>query len=409
MKRNKKMYAMKYMNKEQCLNKGAIRNVVREVEILSKLDHPFLVNLWFSFQDAEDMFMVVDLLLGGDLRYHLLQSVYFPKEDIRLYLCEIASALDYLRLNSIVHRDVKPENLLLDAEGHVHLTDFNIATCLPPKQRATSVSGTKPYMAPEVYYCSYDSKIGYGPAVDWWSLGVCLFEVATGIRPFDIHSVTSSQEAINMMERLEFPEEIDEDLKEVLEKLMERDENIRITNSDRLRSYSFVENVSVSKLYAKELQPQFLPSKNHLNCDPTLELEEMIIETRPLHKKKKRLNKHRSVSTKETVKKEENDSDPEKTNGEGRFIEEFPTYNREKEIARIATEAKENAWEAELLLAMAKSDPNPEKVPLNRLKVTRISEKHRVSSSEIKARIEGSLAQLENKNIPEDKRSELQE
>ncbi|KAK2709302.1 hypothetical protein QYM36_013088 [Artemia franciscana] len=120
MKRNKKMYAMKYMNKEQCLNKGAIRNVVREVEILSKLDHPFLVNLCFSFQDAEDMFMVVDLLLGGDLRYHLLQSVYFPKEDIRLYLREIASALDYLRLNSIVRRDVKPENLLLDAEGKLH-------------------------------------------------------------------------------------------------------------------------------------------------------------------------------------------------------------------------------------------------------------------------------------------------
>ena len=72
------------------------------------------------FIDAEDMFMVVDLLLGGDLRYHLLQSVYFPKEDIRLYLREIASALDYLRLNSIVRRDVKPENLLLDAEGKLH-------------------------------------------------------------------------------------------------------------------------------------------------------------------------------------------------------------------------------------------------------------------------------------------------
>nr|XP_054766203.1 serine/threonine-protein kinase 32B-like [Lytechinus pictus] len=100
----KKMYAMKYMNKAMCIRKDAVRNVLREQEILQALEHPFLVNLWFTFQDEEDMFMVVDLLLGGDLRYHILQGVKFDAERVKLYICEIALALDYLRTQLIIHR-----------------------------------------------------------------------------------------------------------------------------------------------------------------------------------------------------------------------------------------------------------------------------------------------------------------
>lgn len=95
---------MKYMNKRHCILKDAVRNVIREIEILATLDHPFLVNLWFSFQDEEDMFMVVDLLLGGDLRYHIQQDVHFDEDCVKLYICEIALALDYLQCKHIIHR-----------------------------------------------------------------------------------------------------------------------------------------------------------------------------------------------------------------------------------------------------------------------------------------------------------------
>ena len=98
------MYAMKYMNKYACIKKDAVRNVLRELEILQFLEHPFLVNLWFAFQDEEDMFMVVDLLLGGDIRYHLQQGMKFNEERVKLYLCELGSALGYLRSKRIVHR-----------------------------------------------------------------------------------------------------------------------------------------------------------------------------------------------------------------------------------------------------------------------------------------------------------------
>ena len=87
------MFAMKYMNKSMCIKKDAVRNVFREVELLTMLDHPFLVNLWFTFQDEEDMFMVVDLLLGGDLRFHIQQEVQFNESHVKLYVCEIALAL----------------------------------------------------------------------------------------------------------------------------------------------------------------------------------------------------------------------------------------------------------------------------------------------------------------------------
>ena len=103
-KDTKAMYAMKYMNKYACIKKDAVRNVLRELEILKFLEHPFLVNLWFAFQDEEDMFMVVDLLLGGDIRYHLQQVTKFDEPRVKLYLCELSLALSYLRSKKIIHR-----------------------------------------------------------------------------------------------------------------------------------------------------------------------------------------------------------------------------------------------------------------------------------------------------------------
>lgn len=90
--------------------------------------------------------MVSDLFTGGDLRYHIQQRVRFEEDCVRLYVLELALALDYLQTHSIIHRDVKPDNVLLDEQGHVHLTDFNIATVVKEGQLATSMSGTKPYM-----------------------------------------------------------------------------------------------------------------------------------------------------------------------------------------------------------------------------------------------------------------------
>ncbi|XP_062414192.1 serine/threonine-protein kinase 32A [Pungitius pungitius] len=116
-KDTKKMYAMKYMNKLKCVERNEVRNVLKELQIMQNLEHPFLVNFWYSFQDEEDMFMVVDLLLGGDLRYHLQQNVHFSESTVKFYICELALALGYLCTKRIIHRDIKPDNILLDEHG----------------------------------------------------------------------------------------------------------------------------------------------------------------------------------------------------------------------------------------------------------------------------------------------------
>ncbi|KAK3589712.1 hypothetical protein CHS0354_021033 [Potamilus streckersoni] len=330
----KKMYAMKYMNKSVCLKMDAVRNVFKEVEILTMLDHPFLVNLWFTFQDEEDMFMVVDLLLGGDLRYHIQQELLFNQDQVRLYICEIALALDYLRGKRIIHRDVKPDNILLDEEGHVHLTDFNIATVLKEGQLATSMSGTKPYMAPEMFACYLDDCPGYSFPVDWWSLGICTYEMLKGWRPFEIHSNTTPDEVKLLLTntRVHFSSSWNEDLRDLLKQLLCIDPSNRLSTLDALKEHKYIQGIDLDEVVRREIKPIFVPSKEHLNCDPTYELEEMIIEANPLHKKKKRLAKQNSQKR----------SDSLHTNLNGELEESsmdliyrnFRTYDREREQKR---------------------------------------------------------------------------
>ncbi|XP_035748664.1 serine/threonine-protein kinase 32C [Egretta garzetta] len=256
------MYAMKYMNKQQCIERDEVRNVFRELEILQEIEHVFLVNLWYSFQDEEDMFMVVDLLLGGDLRYHLQQNVQFTEETVKLYICEMALALDYLRSQHIIHRDVKPDNILLDEQGHAHLTDFNIATIIRDGERATALAGTKPYMAPEIFHSFLNGGTGYSFEVDWWSLGIMAYELLR------VSAVPNARRAVSCV-----------------------------------------------------------PQKGRLHCDPTFELEEMILESRPLHKKKKRLAKNKSRDNSKDSSQSENDYLQECLEA---IQQDFVIFNREK-------------------------------------------------------------------------------
>nr|XP_019594688.1 PREDICTED: serine/threonine-protein kinase 32A isoform X1 [Rhinolophus sinicus]XP_019594690.1 PREDICTED: serine/threonine-protein kinase 32A isoform X1 [Rhinolophus sinicus] len=287
----KKMYAMKYMNKQKCVERNEVRNVFKELQIMQGLEHPFLVNLWYSFQDEEDMFMVVDLLLGGDLRYHLQQNVRFQEVTVKLFICELAMALDYLQSQRIIHRDMKPDNILLDEHGHVHITDFNIAALLPRETSITTMAGTKPYMAPEMFNSRREA--GYSFAVDWWSLGVTAYELLRGRRPYHIRSNSSSKEIAHMFETaiVTYPSAWSQEMVSLLKKLLEPNPDQRFSHLSDVQNFPYMNDTNWDAVLQKRLIPGFIPNKGRLNCDPTFELEEMILEAKPLHKKKKRLAK----------------------------------------------------------------------------------------------------------------------
>jgi serine/threonine kinase 32 len=138
--------ALKYINKTQCVRMSAVANIFREKAILIEVQHPFVVNLRYAYQDEENMFMVIDLMLGGDLRYQLDKNQSLTEETVKFIISECACAVAYLHSHEIVHRDLKPENILLDEFGHAHLTDFNIAVHFLEGKPLTSRSGTHSYM-----------------------------------------------------------------------------------------------------------------------------------------------------------------------------------------------------------------------------------------------------------------------
>ncbi|XP_049620543.1 serine/threonine-protein kinase 32C [Suncus etruscus] len=304
-----KMFAMKYMNKQQCVERDEVRNVFRELEILQDIEHAFLVNLWYSFQDEEDMFMVVDLMLGGDLRYHLQRNVHFSEDTVRLYVCELALALDYLRGRHIIHRDVKPDNILLDEQGHVHLTDFNIATIIKDGERATALAGTKPYMAPEIFQSFISGGSGYSFEVDWWSVGVLAYELLRGWRPYDIQPSSSVDSLVQLFgtATVQYAPAWSRDTVVLLRKLLTVDPKHRCASLRDMQSAPSMATVLWDQLSEKKVEPGFVPNKGRLHCDPTFELEEMILESRPLHKKKKRLAKNRSRDSSRDSSQSEND------------------------------------------------------------------------------------------------------
>ncbi|XP_033922823.1 serine/threonine-protein kinase 32A isoform X1 [Melopsittacus undulatus] len=313
----KKMYAMKYMNKQKCVERNEVRNVFKELQIMQGLEHPFLVNLWYSFQDEEDMFMVVDLLLGGDLRYHLQQNVRFQEGTVKLFICELVLALDYLQSRHIIHRDIKPDNILLDEHGHVHITDFNIATMLTKDIQVTTIAGTKPYMAPEMFNST--KPTGYSFAVDWWSLGITAYELLRTRRPYHIRSNTSTDEIAHVFRTatVMYPAAWSTDMVLLIKKLLELNPEKRFSQLKDIQDFPYLSDVNWDAVLQKRIMPEFIPTvrnctfigspdlqtgsdhfraplplqKGRLNCDPAFELEEMILESKPLHKKKKRLAK----------------------------------------------------------------------------------------------------------------------
>ncbi len=239
------------------------------------------------------MFMVLDLMLGGDLRFHLDRNGNMREEIVRFYMAELALALDYLHSIQIVHRDLKPDNVLLDEKGHAHITDFNIAVHFSPRRALTSIAGSMAYMAPEVL-----AKRGYLASVDWWSLGVMAYELLFGRRPFRGKTNSALTHSI-LHDKCVFPDNVGKMVSpgavSFVSGLLERDVKKRLGcragaggGMAEFKAHPFFAGLDWEAVESKTATPPFEPDSKKANFDATHELEELLLEDNPLKARKRK-------------------------------------------------------------------------------------------------------------------------
>ena len=257
-----KLFAQKMFRKASLtVRKTLIEQTKTERAILENINrHPFIVNLYYAFQDQEKLYLILEYAQGGELFTHLAAEHMFPEETAAFYTAEMIVALNYLHETGIVYRDLKPENCLLDADGHLLLTDFGLSKEVAAEEadRCKSILGTWEYMAPEVIEGKF-----YDKEVDWWSLGAVAFDLLTGNPPFTGNNNAKIQEKI-LKAKIKFPYFLTPDAKDLLTRLLRRDPRKRLGSNmpkdlQALKTHRFFRKLDWKKLENRELEPPIRP------------------------------------------------------------------------------------------------------------------------------------------------------
>ncbi|ORC88995.1 RAC-beta serine/threonine protein kinase [Trypanosoma theileri] len=264
------LYALKVLRKTSFTSLRNVVEVRRERSILDGLNSPYITRIHATFQTASRVYFLLDYLPGGELLQHTCQSPNhrFDENVGRFFIAELAIAVDHLQQHGIVHRDIKGDNLVLDEDGHVILTDFGFAkhildeTGQPIRQHMCC--GTLAYIAPEMLY---DVKTrGYGFEVDWWSLGVVLFTLLTGFFPFLRPTHRETVQAI-VSQPLQFPEEplLSEEAKDILQRLIHKDPQRRIASLQALKQHAFFRGFDWKACEERQMPPPLRLAMNDDN------------------------------------------------------------------------------------------------------------------------------------------------
>ncbi|KAI8843877.1 kinase-like domain-containing protein [Chytriomyces cf. hyalinus JEL632] len=249
-------YALKALRKSDVIKMHQVEHLLNEKKILSMLDMPFLVGMLAAFQDAGHLYFVLEYIQGGELFTFLRRCGRFENSMARFYAAEVTMAFEYLHIRHIVYRDLKPENLLIDAKGHIKITDFGFAKQIKEDQTWT-LCGTPDYLAPEIIKAK-----GYGKSVDWWALGILIYEMIAGFPPF------SDEDNIKLFEKiiackLRFPEGFDKKAKDLCKYLITPDLSKRFGNLKRgagdVKSHLWFETIDWDKLGQLGIPAPYIP------------------------------------------------------------------------------------------------------------------------------------------------------
>ena len=249
------VYALKSLKKEHLIRHSEVEHTLAERLILARIRHPFIVRLESAFQDSTRLFLLLEFVNGGELFTHLRNSGHFSPTRVRLYAAEIACALSYLHQHNIIYRDLKLENILLDQEGHIVLTDFGLSKI---GKDGKTFCGTPEYLAPEVISDGKHSK-----AVDWWAFGCIIYELLTGLPPFYSENINEMYNK-TLTQPLYLPPYMNEDTKDFLRKILRKDpiERLGSKGFSEIKSHNFFKNMNFDDVFNRRLIPEYIPPTN---------------------------------------------------------------------------------------------------------------------------------------------------
>lgn len=254
-----RIYALKTIRKAHIISRSEVAHTLAERSVLSQINNPFIVPLKFSFQSPEKLYLVLALINGGELFHHLQMEQRFDINRSRFYTAELLCALECLHGFNVIYRDLKPENILLDYSGHIALCDFGLCKLdMKDDDRTNTFCGTPEYLAPELLLGQ-----GYTKAVDWWTLGVLLYEMLTGLPPFYDENTNEMYRKI-LSEPLHFPsvEIVPPAAKDLLIRLLERKPELRLgaNGASEIKAHAFFNSIDWRKLLQRKYEPTFKPN-----------------------------------------------------------------------------------------------------------------------------------------------------
>ncbi|KAI8898866.1 kinase-like domain-containing protein [Globomyces pollinis-pini] len=249
-------YAMKVLKKATIvLHTKDTEHTKNERSVLEEIRHPFIVKLYFAFQTPSRLYLILNYASGGELFTYLTKERMFSEDVARFYISELLLALQHLHSIGIIYRDLKPENVMLDGEGHLMLTDFGLSKVAI---NAQTVCGTVEFMAPEII----DEKVAYTKSVDYWSMGIMLYDMLTGAPPFSGGNRKKIMEGV-LKKKPNYPKYMTSQARDLCTKLLKKDPQHRLgsgpNGAEEIKKHAFFKKTNWTKLFNREITPPYVP------------------------------------------------------------------------------------------------------------------------------------------------------
>jgi cGMP-dependent protein kinase len=252
---NKKTYALKSVSKQQIVETGQQGHIMSEKRVMAAMNHPFLIRLYATFKDQDQLYFLLEPSLGGELFSVLRQRTFFDEDTARFFAASVVECFEYMHSKNIVYRDLKPENLLLNGEGFLKITDFGFAKELTG--RTFTLCGTPDYLAPEIV-----AGKGHGKGVDWWTLGILIYEMLASYPPFYDEDPMKTYSKI-MRGKITFPSHFSQGASSIVKKLLNHKPTKRLGvikgGAKLIKKHAWFKTFSFENLLAMKMTPPIKP------------------------------------------------------------------------------------------------------------------------------------------------------